>query len=1010
MVDIGDIIRDYQVIEHIGRGGMADVWSARDAKLSRMVAVKTIAHGLSTENDPVALFKREAKTIANLEHPHILPIYDFGEHQNSLYIVMRYVSGGSLAGWMERGQLTVDEALRVCKAMAEALDYAHARGVVHLDLKPQNILLDGHNSPYLADFGLATALDPAGRAINPGSGTLMYMAPEQLTSDTLDKRADLYSLSVMMYHLFNGRLPFDGTSPLVMKQLQYQAELPIIPSLPEAVTHALRRSVKVNPDERHDSALALVEDVAVALGRSGASQPSLTSADDPAVAGVAPEWQEAATLYQRARAAWDFGNGRFLLGVTHFMLVEAAYTNAEQNGLELDLGGQQMILRGALEYGLSIDPWWALLDDDQRRWVCLHAIRSPSAPARVRALHRLETLPDETPPRIPRQIAVMLQSETDPQAKHVALRVLGTRAQLRKHVGGYALQTAYIGRMLNTLAHIELKETEPQQWVSVVYEPEIDLLIAEMALDPTNPDIAEVAARTIGDIRSITAARYLNDQQRKGRRGALKALATVRDQAGSLPKPVDFRGQAYAWLANTAIRLRAEPLHLTWRVLLALLGAWVARGVVMWMNFPLPVGILAPDRISNALGIGLLFGLMVGLLVLLSDEIAARMRGFWGWPLRALVSLALGWGWGTLTFGLEHYVWLRRTADLQWELAAFGGFCLAIGFVIHSVVNLRAWLAVVLSTGTLFFALYTSYHNYCTAYGLCPDAPAFTVAPTVGVGLALGLVFGALLTAQYPRKAAKPSATRNPLPPAAWGLIGLVAGVGWAALLPSVIGLGQTNPPLTWLGMVGLMLYGGVAGVLGVYLTRGIGRWAFAVAAALGCVGVLAVLNPALLDAPKPVSSDPNGIIDTLFYVAYLPDGSGFDNGQVFSVLLPFALLIALGANAQLIAREVREAWRARRAAPVEPNAPASEFLNRPPSYMPDTATVLGEAEKVREELAALGVLPEGTRPDRAEALDILTARLAPAVDLDAPTGKVPTLSDDPNNNTEVRRLQAEDK
>jgi hypothetical protein len=170
------------------------------------------------------------------------------------------------------------------------------------------------------------------------------------------------------------------------------------------------------------------------------------------------------------------------------------------------------------------------------------------------------------------------------------------------------------------------------------------------------------------------------------------------------------------------------------------------------------------------------------------------------------------------------------------------------------------------------------------------------------------------------------------------------------------------------------------------------------------------VLNPALLDAPKPVSSDPNGIIDTLFYVAYLPDGSGFDNGQVFSVLLPFALLIALGANAQLIAREVREAWRARRAAPVEPNAPASEFLNRPPSYMPDTATVLGEAEKVREELAALGVLPEGTRPDRAEALDILTARLAPAVDLDAPTGKVPTLSDDPNNNTEVRRLQAEDK
>ena len=100
MVDIGDVIRDYQVIEHIGRGGMADVWSARDGKLSRMVAIKTIAHGLSSDSDPVDMFKQEAKTIANLEHPHILPIYDFGEHHGSLYIVMRYVSGGRCrVGW-----------------------------------------------------------------------------------------------------------------------------------------------------------------------------------------------------------------------------------------------------------------------------------------------------------------------------------------------------------------------------------------------------------------------------------------------------------------------------------------------------------------------------------------------------------------------------------------------------------------------------------------------------------------------------------------------------------------------------------------------------------------------------------------------------------------------------------------------------------------------------------------------------------------------------------------------
>ncbi|NOG52585.1 MAG: serine/threonine protein kinase [Chloroflexi bacterium] len=225
-MDIGDVInKSYQVVEHIGRGGMADVWSARDSKLNRMVAVKTILHGLSPDSDPLGMFKREAQTIAALEHPHILPVYDFGEYQNSLFIVMRYVSGGSLAAWMERSKLPIDEAMRVLAAVAQALDYAHGRNVIHLDLKPQNILLDTHLSPYLGDFGLATALDVSGRAQNPGSGTLLYMAPEQLTSDTLDKRADIYSFAIMAFHILNGRLPFDGASPMVMKQLQLQSEL-----------------------------------------------------------------------------------------------------------------------------------------------------------------------------------------------------------------------------------------------------------------------------------------------------------------------------------------------------------------------------------------------------------------------------------------------------------------------------------------------------------------------------------------------------------------------------------------------------------------------------------------------------------------------------------------------------------------------------------------------------------------------------------------------------------------
>lgn len=256
-MDIGALVNEqYQIIEHIGRGGMADVWSARDQRLRRMVAIKTIASGLGAEIDPVTLFKREAHTIAQMEHPHILPIYDFGEYDNSLYIVMRYVTGGSLEEMLRDGSLPTDEVLRIGEAIAQALDYAHDNKIIHLDLKPPNILLDSSQAPYLADFGLATALDPQGQARNPGSGTLLYMAPEQIISETIDYRADIYSFCVMLFHMLTGQLPFDGTNPLAMAQLQAGDALPdlaqYVADIPQSLSDILRRGTSQNPDDRYD--------------------------------------------------------------------------------------------------------------------------------------------------------------------------------------------------------------------------------------------------------------------------------------------------------------------------------------------------------------------------------------------------------------------------------------------------------------------------------------------------------------------------------------------------------------------------------------------------------------------------------------------------------------------------------------------------------------------------------------------------------------------------------------
>ena len=443
-MEAGERIQQYQIVEHIGRGGMADVWSAQDFRLNRMVAIKTVMRGFSASTDPVALFRHEAQTIARMEHPHILPIYDFGEHRGQMYIVMRYVTGGSLADVITSG-VSVQDALQYGTGIASALDYAHKNQIVHLDLKPQNILLDAYQSPYLADFGLASAVDPEGRVMNPGSGTLLYMAPEQITSEMIDYHADIYSFTIMLYHLLMGRLPFDGAMPLALNQLQRAGELPEIPHLPMNVTQILRRGTSLDVRERPDSVLAIIRDVQAALSDSVELRPAHQPMEMLAslfvipslVDRTTPEVREAADLYQRAKREWAGGKGRFLLGVTHYLFISDYYRHADRYGLVLDDAGRQMLLRGALEYDRDADVWWEVLDDESRRWVCLHAIRSPNPPTRMRAMYRLETLPDMNPPRIPQMVAQALQGENrrDVLAQQRAqneLVAVGNRARRRR--------------------------------------------------------------------------------------------------------------------------------------------------------------------------------------------------------------------------------------------------------------------------------------------------------------------------------------------------------------------------------------------------------------------------------------------------------------------------------------------------------------------------------------------------------------------------------------------------
>jgi serine/threonine-protein kinase len=214
----------YELKHELGRGGMATVYLAHDPQFQRDVAVKLLPRDLLHEASFKSRFTREAQTIAALEHPAIVPVYDFGEEDGQPYLVMRHMPGGSLADRIENGHYSIEMASEILKRIGSALDYAHSQGVVHRDLKPANILFDKFDNSYLADFGIAR-LAEASTALtgtNTIIGTPAYMSPEQVHGDeVLDGRSDIYSLAIILFEMLTGKQPFEADTPakVMMKHI-----------------------------------------------------------------------------------------------------------------------------------------------------------------------------------------------------------------------------------------------------------------------------------------------------------------------------------------------------------------------------------------------------------------------------------------------------------------------------------------------------------------------------------------------------------------------------------------------------------------------------------------------------------------------------------------------------------------------------------------------------------------------------------------------------------------------
>ncbi|MGH7638737.1 MAG: protein kinase domain-containing protein [Gemmatimonadaceae bacterium] len=258
----------YALESEIGRGGMSVVYRARDIRLNRQIALKVLPPELAYDPAVRMRFTREAQTGAQLSHSHIVPIYDVGERDGLAYFVMAFVSGGSLAALLAREpRQPPDEARRIICEIADALAYAHERGVIHRDIKPDNILIDANTGRVLVtDFGIARAMEAGTRLTATGIavGTPTYMSPEQAEGDReIDGRSDIYSLGVVAYQMLTGRVPFTGGNSLALL-LKHVTERPrpiveLCPDAPRVLRDAIERALMKSPEDRWPSASALRE-------------------------------------------------------------------------------------------------------------------------------------------------------------------------------------------------------------------------------------------------------------------------------------------------------------------------------------------------------------------------------------------------------------------------------------------------------------------------------------------------------------------------------------------------------------------------------------------------------------------------------------------------------------------------------------------------------------------------------------------------------------------------------
>jgi serine/threonine-protein kinase len=276
----GQMIGPYRIEKQIGRGGMATVYKAYHVALERDVAIKVLHKDFLSDASFLARFQREARVVARLEHPNIVPVYDFAEFQEQPYLVMKYVQGETLKDRLKRGPLSKEETLWIVETVGNALSYAHKKGILHRDIKPSNIILESERQLYLADFGLARITQSRNATLTGDMivGTPQYISPEQAMGQLdIDEGADIYSFGVMLYEMVVGHVPFDADTPFSIIQDHLYSPLPLPSASNPEISFDLEQVILKSLAKRRSDRFASVKEMVDAFVEAWKAQGNVST-------------------------------------------------------------------------------------------------------------------------------------------------------------------------------------------------------------------------------------------------------------------------------------------------------------------------------------------------------------------------------------------------------------------------------------------------------------------------------------------------------------------------------------------------------------------------------------------------------------------------------------------------------------------------------------------------------------------------------------------------------------